>query len=401
LVFGHEITGQVVEIGTDCVFTKPGDLVSVPFNIGCGRCPECIQGNVMVCRGTNKEAAQCGIYGYIMGGGWSGGQCEYVLVPFADFNLLRFPEQFRDLVCQKWLDLSMLADAFSTGFHGCVEAGVKVGSTVLIMGCGPVGLGSIVGCNLLGASLVVACDVIPERLTLAANLGAKTIDIRKVANTTELGQKIFELTGYRELDCSVEAVGFECCGMGRRAGDNVPEQALECCLHCTKPAGKIGVLGVFFEGDLKAPKTTQKLGVYDVTLGHSWIKAHTFTTGQAPVNHYNECLMKAILHKDCSPAKAMNVRVVPLEDAPRAYQEFEKGAAVKFVLDPHGYIKNGVLELPEGTGPSTPTTAQAQRDWSTTIPTSMQATATGNARSTSSYAEPLPHTEKQESKGND
>ena len=137
LILGHEITGEVIEVGPGVEFIKVGDLCSVPFNIACGRCRNCKEGHTGVCENVNPDRPGSA-YGYVDMGGWVGGQAEYVLVPYADWNLLKFPD--KDQAMEKILDLTMLSDIFPTGFHGAYTAGVKPGSTVYVAGAGPVGL---------------------------------------------------------------------------------------------------------------------------------------------------------------------------------------------------------------------------------------------------------------------
>jgi threonine dehydrogenase-like Zn-dependent dehydrogenase len=117
-----------------------GDLVSAPSNIFCGRCRNCKERNTGVCLTVNPEAPG-GAYGYVDMGGWVGGQAEYVMVPYADWNLLKFPD--RDQAMEKILDLTMLSDIFPTGYHGRVSAGVGTGSTVYVAGAGPVGRAAV------------------------------------------------------------------------------------------------------------------------------------------------------------------------------------------------------------------------------------------------------------------
>src|ERR671935_2123846 len=158
---GHEITGEVIELGRDVEFIKKGDLVSAPFNIACGRCRMCKEGKTGICLNVNP-ARPGAAYGYVDMGGWKGGQAEYVMVPYADFNLLKFPD--RDQAMEKILDLTMLSDIFPTGFHGAYTAGVKSGSTVYIAGAGPVGLAAAHSAQFLGAAGGVVGDMIKERL---------------------------------------------------------------------------------------------------------------------------------------------------------------------------------------------------------------------------------------------
>ena len=129
LILGHEITGEVIEKGPDVETVDVGDIVSVPFNVACGRCRNCRERNTGVCLRVNPERPG-GAYGYVDMGGWPGGQAEYVMVPYADFNVLRFPD--REQAMEKIQDLTMLTDIFPTGYHGCVTAGVTTGSTVYI-----------------------------------------------------------------------------------------------------------------------------------------------------------------------------------------------------------------------------------------------------------------------------
>src|ERR1700747_1989117 len=152
MVLGHEITGEVIEKGSDVGMMEVGDLVSVPFNVACGRCRCCRETNTGVCLTVNPGRAG-GAYGYVDMGGWIGGQARYVMVPYADFNLLRFPDKDRAL--SKIMDLTMLTDILPTGFHGALNAGVKPGSTVYVAGAGPVGLAAAASAKLLGAAVVM------------------------------------------------------------------------------------------------------------------------------------------------------------------------------------------------------------------------------------------------------
>src|SRR3954467_3608167 len=176
LVLGHEITGEVVDTGPDVEFIKVGDLCSVPFNISCGRCRNCKERKTGVCLNVNPDRPGSA-YGYVDMGGWIGGQSQYVMVPYADWNLLKFPD--RDQAMEKILDLAMLADIFPTGYHGCVTAGVTTGSTVYIAGAGPVGLAAATSALLLGAAVVIVGDLNPERLAQARSFGCETIDVSK------------------------------------------------------------------------------------------------------------------------------------------------------------------------------------------------------------------------------
>ena len=148
----------------------------MPFNIACGRCRNCKEGHTGVCENVNPDRPGSA-YGYVDMGGWVGGQAEYALVPYADWNLLKFPD--KDQAMEKILDLTMLSDIFPTGFHGAYTAGVKSGSTVYVAGAGPVGLAAAYSALLLGAAVVFVGDLIPERLAQAKSFGCEPIDVSK------------------------------------------------------------------------------------------------------------------------------------------------------------------------------------------------------------------------------
>src|SRR6195256_6474966 len=176
LILGHEITGEVLEAGKDVEFIKVGDLCSVPFNIACGRCRMCKEGKTGICLNVNP-ARPGAAYGYVDMGGWVGGQAEYVMVPYADWNLLKFPD--KDKALSKIKSLTCLSDILPTGYHGCVSAGVTTGSTVLISGAGPVGLAAASAAFLLGAAVVIVADFNRARLEHAHSFGCETIDLSK------------------------------------------------------------------------------------------------------------------------------------------------------------------------------------------------------------------------------
>src|SRR5271157_1257761 len=197
MVLGHEITGEVIEKGHDVEYLEIGDLVSVPFNVACGRCRTCREGDTGVCLNVNPSRAG-GAYGYVDMGGWVGGQADYVLVPYADFNLLKFPDKAQAM--EKIRDLTMLSDILPTGFHGAVNAGVGVGSTVYIAGAGPVGLAAAASAQILGAAVVLIGDMNQERLAHAKSVGFEPIDLSK---SDRLGDLIEAVLGVPEVDAAV------------------------------------------------------------------------------------------------------------------------------------------------------------------------------------------------------
>jgi glutathione-independent formaldehyde dehydrogenase len=332
LVLGHEITGEVIEAGRDVEFIKVGDLVSVPFNIACGRCRNCKEGKTGICLSVNP-ARPGAAYGYVDMGGWVGGQAQYVMVPYADFNLLKFPD--RDQAMEKIKDLTLLSDIFPTGYHGAVTAGVGPGSVVYVAGAGPVGLACAAACQLLGAACVIVGDMIQERLAQARSFGCETIDLRKDVPITE---QIAAIVGVPEVDAAVDCVGFEAHGHGHDSGHEHPATVLNSVMELTRAGGAIGIPGLYVTDDPGAQDAKAKIGMLSIRIGLGWAKSHAFFTGQCPVMKYHRQLMQAILYNKIQIAKAVNVQVIRLEDAPKGYKDFDKGAAKKFVLDPHAMV---------------------------------------------------------------
>jgi glutathione-independent formaldehyde dehydrogenase len=332
LVLGHEITGEVIEVGRDVLFIKKGDLVSVPFNIACGRCRNCKEGRTGICLNVNKSRPGAA-YGYVDMGGWVGGQAEYVMVPYADFNLLKFPDRAKAMA--KIRDLTLLTDIFPTGFHGAVTAGVGPGATVYIAGAGPVGLASAASCHLLGAAVVIVGDMIPDRLKQAESFGCEAIDLRKDATPAE---QIEQILGVPEVDCAVDCVGFEAHGHGHDAKLEQPATVLNSIMSITRAGGALGIPGLYVTDDPGAADPNAKIGMLGIRIGLGWAKSHSFHTGQCPVMKYNRALMMAILYDKIEIAKAVNVTTISLDEAVKGYQDFDKGAAKKFVIDPHGMI---------------------------------------------------------------
>jgi glutathione-independent formaldehyde dehydrogenase len=332
-VMGHENTGEVIEAGPDVEYIKVGDLVSVPFNVSCGRCRNCKEGNTNICLNTNP-AGLGGAYGYVGMGGWKGGQAEYLMVPYADFNLLKFPDKAQAM--EKIRDLTLLSDILPTGFHGAVTAGVGPGSIVYIAGAGPVGLCCAVSCQLLGAAVVIVGDLNPARLALAKDIGCETIDVTK---SDSLADQVEAILGVREVDSTVECVGFEAHGYGKAAKEENPSMLLDSLMEITRATGGIGIPGVYLAQTKNSPDPKAEKGIYDIRFGLGWVKAQFCITGQCPVMRHNRKLMEAILNDRIHPGKAVNVTFISLDQAPQSYQEFDQGTARKYVIDPHGSVK--------------------------------------------------------------
>lgn len=229
----------------------------------------------------------------------------------------------------------MLSDIFPTGYHGAVSAGVKTGSTVYVAGAGPVGLAAAHSAQLLGASAVIVGDLNEERLAQARSFGCETVNLREHDN---LGEQIEQILGTPEVDCAIDAVGFEASGHGRNAGE-APATVLNSIMDITRAGGRLGIPGLYVTGDPGAVDADAKEGTLKIRFGLGFAKAHTFVTGQTPVMKYNHDLMKAILSGRAQIAKAVNATVISIDDAPNGYKQFDGGVSRKFVIDPHNLIK--------------------------------------------------------------
>src|SRR6185312_6723871 len=221
------------------------------------------------------------------------------------------------------------------GYHGCVSAGVTTGSTVYVAGAGPVGLAAAHSAQLLGAAVVIVGDMNADRLKQAKSFGCETVDLTRDA---PLPDQIEGIVGEPMVDAAVDAVGFEARGHGKDA-EEAPATVLNSVMEVTRQAGKLGIPGLYVTGDPGAKDDAAKQGSLSIRIGLGWAKSHSFTTGQCPVMRYHRRLMNAILNDRCQIAKAVNATVISLEDAPRGYEEFDKGASRKYVLDPHDMLK--------------------------------------------------------------
>lgn len=332
MVMGHEMTGEVVEVGPDVEFIKVGDICSVPFNVACGRCRNCKERHTDVCMNVNDQY-DCGAYGFNLGG-WQGGQSDYLMVPYADWNLLPFPDPAQAM--EKIRDLTLLSDILPTGFHGLMESGARVGSTVYIAGAGPVGRCAAAGARLLGASCIIVADHNRARLDLVKNNGCEVVDLNE---DTPVADQIEAILGRREVDCGVDCVGLEAHGAGPEAGEEHSDAVINTLLDVVRAGGAIGIPGIYTHPDPGAGTELTKAGRLPIDFGKAWIKSPKLTAGQAPIMRYNRDLMMAILWDRMPYLGAMlNTEIIGLEEAPDAYATFSEGSPKKFVIDPHGSV---------------------------------------------------------------
>src|SRR5262249_36329909 len=190
-------------------------------------------------------------------------------------------------------------------------------------------------CQLLGAAVVIVGDMIPERLAQARSFGCETVDLKKDAS---LGDQLAQIIGEPEVDCAVDCVGFEARGHGREAVVERPATVLNSLMTLTRAGGAIGIPGLYVTDDPGGVDENAKTGNLSIRIGLGWAKSHSFTTGPCPVMRYHRQLMQAILHDKIQIAKAVNVTVIPIEQAPQGYHDFDKGAARKYVIDPHHMV---------------------------------------------------------------
>src|SRR4029434_3656404 len=245
--------------------------------------------------------------GYVDMGGWVGGQAEYVLVPYADFNLMKFPN--KDKAMAKIKDLTLLSDIFPTGFHGAVKAGVGPGSVVYVAGAGPVGLACAASAHLLGAAVVIVGDMIPERLAQAKSFGCEVIDLRKEAT---LAQQIEQILGEPVVDAAVDCVGFEAHGHGKDAAAERPATVLDAWQAVCRAGGSIGIPGLYVTGDPGGIDAAAKVGALSIRIGLGWAKSCSFHTGQCPVLRYNRQFMVSILLDKVRTAQGVTATTLAL-----------------------------------------------------------------------------------------
>jgi len=333
-VIGHETMGEVVAVGHDNKALKVGDRVVVPFTISCGECFFCRRGFYSGCERSNPDKAKAekfwgyspaGLFGYShLLGGYSGGQAEYLRVPFADVGPIKVPQGLSDE------QVLFLSDIFPTGFMAAEFCDIQPGDTIAIWGCGPVGQMAIRSAFLLGAERVIAIDTVPERLALARAAGAETLDFRD----DDIYDRIRDLTDGRGADACIDAVGTEAdprssflaridrIKVATFMGTDRPHvlrQAIECCRNF----GVVSIVGVYG-------------GYLDkIPMGSAINRGLTFRMAQTPVQRYLPLLLGRIERGEIDPSFVITHRA-GLEDGPELYRKFrdKEDGCVKVVLRP-------------------------------------------------------------------
>lgn len=330
-VVGHEIMGVIEEVGEAISSIRKGDRVVLPFNISCGVCVNCHRGHTQACLTTNPLTAGAA-YGYAGMGPYDGGQAEYVLVPYADFNCQKLPGKPGD----EWEDdFLLLSDVFPTGYHAAELACVTPGKTVAIFGAGPVGLLAAHSCVLRGASEVYVVDNIPERLKKAEEFGAIPVDFSKGDPVAQIFALRKNNRGIQEalrpgeekmkgVDCVIDAVGYQARD-DKKPSKEKPTQVLDHALDVVNPGGSIALIGVYTDTDPGAEDGDKKLGIFPFHIGKVFSKGLTIRGGQTPVKKYSEYLRDLIVNGRAKPSKIITQHI-RIEDAPKAYKKFDERA---------------------------------------------------------------------------
>jgi len=333
-IMGHEFMGEVVEVGSAISKLRVGDRVVVPFTIVCGECEQCRRGNFSVCETTNRNKeladkafghATAGLYGYThLTGGYSGGQAEYVRVPYADVGPVRIPDGLTDE------QVLFLGDIFPTGWQAAVQCDIQPHDTVAIWGAGPVGQFAVRSAVLLGAKQVICIDNVPERLTMAQAGGAIAINFERES----VLERLKELTRGKGPEKCIDAVGME--AHATRSIDSVYDRAKQAVMlesdrahvlremiYVCRPAGVLSVPGVY--GGL----------VDKLPMGAFMNKGLTMRTGQTHVNRWTDDLLKRIEKGQIDPSFVIT-HTVSLEEGPDMYTTFrdKQDGCIKVIMKP-------------------------------------------------------------------
>jgi S-(hydroxymethyl)glutathione dehydrogenase/alcohol dehydrogenase len=290
LAMGHEFIGIVEEIGPEVTEISRNDRVVVPFSTSCGQCFYCQ-------RGWTSQCVKTEVYGL---GSLSGGQAEYVRVPFANEDAVKVPDSIPDE------EAIFLGDIFSTGYFCADNAGIQPGDRVAVIGCGPVGLYAQMAAQLFNPAIVFAVDTVPSRLQVASELGSIPIN----ATDSDPVEMIRNMTDGRGPDIVLEAVG------GNGSG-------LQLALRLIRPAGTVSMVG------LPTART------YEYPLLRAFMRNITFKIGMCPVRRYIPLLMPLLEDKTLVLSQIVTHRLA-LDEAPNGYQMFNNREAgvLKVLLKP-------------------------------------------------------------------
>jgi alcohol dehydrogenase len=284
LIVGHEPVGVIAELGPGVTGYELGERVLVGAITPCGQCHACLSGKLSQCgHGSGYEA----IGGWRFGNTINGAQAEYLLVPFAQANLAKIPEELTDE------QVMLLADIASTGFSGAESGKVRIGDSVVVFAQGPIGLCATAGAKLMGAAMVIGVEGDPTRQAMARQMGA---DIVLDPTTVDVVAEVKRITG-GGADVAIEALGLQ--------------ETFESALRSIRPGGTLSSLGVY-SGKLQMPYDAFAAGLGD----------HTIVTTLCPGGKERmERLMKVVAAGRFDPTPLITHRF-SLEEIGEAYRIF-------------------------------------------------------------------------------
>jgi threonine dehydrogenase-like Zn-dependent dehydrogenase len=339
-VVGHEAMGIVEEVGSSISKLEVGDRVVVPFNVCCGSCWMCDQGLFSQCETTQNHEHGTGasFFGYSkLYGQVPGGQAEYLRVPFGDFLPVKLPEEHED---DRFLFLS---DVLPTAWQGLKYAAVPEGGTLLVLGAGPIGdMAARMG--IRAGHRVISVDHVPERLERVRAFGAETLDLGEVEKDSGVAEAVRELTSGRGADSVIDAVGMEAHGspaasVVQKFVGLLPDAAAE---RLLKTAGLDRLAALYTAIDaVRRGGTISVSGVYGgaidpMPMFQMFDKQIQLRMGQANVRAWTDELLAMLVDDDAFGVDTFATHHLPLDEAPRAYQQFQKkeDGMVKVVFKP-------------------------------------------------------------------
>ena len=333
-IMGHEMMGEVVEVGRGVTKLKKGERVVIPFTINCDECDQCRRGNFSLCERSNRNKAladkvfghtTAGLFGYThLTGGYPGGQAEYLRVPFADATHIKVPDSLSDE------QALFLGDIFPTGWQAAVQCDIQRSDVVAVWGAGPVGQMAVRSALILGARKVVTIDRLAERLDMAAAAGSETINFEEESVIDRLN----DLTDGKGPDKCIDAVGLEAHAashldsmmdrmkqMTMTANDRA--QVLREMIYVCRGGGTLSIPGVYS-------------GLVDkIPFGMAMNKGLTFRMGQTHVRRWTDDLTRRIEQGEIDPSFVIT-HSESLDQGPGMYRTFrnKQDSCVKVVLKP-------------------------------------------------------------------
>jgi len=294
-VLGHEYLGTIEAKGDGVTQFEEGERAVGSFFVACGNCWFCRRGAFMKCIMIRVFGM-----GMVMGD-LPGAQAQYVRVPEADLTLRKIPQNGVAAIGDE--DILFVGDILATGYDAIRKTDMRPGDFVAVIGCGPVGLCTIMAAHALGAGTVVAVDMVPDRLKLAESLGAIAVNPQE----TDPADVVLDATEWRGADLVIDAVGHE--------------SALAAAFPLVRMGGTISMPGMYVEDSAPVP------------IGDMWLKNITLISGVANVQAHMDELIELIRHGRIDPKVIISHRM-PLSEAAKGYEMFDRKEALKVVLDP-------------------------------------------------------------------